>query len=78
MSEKSSFKPFLDFKDRDFKESNWFSNCCCSISCVTAGVSPWDSDVTDGKRSVDIVTEYNVSLMAKDMKTEACYKSGRQ
>lgn len=41
-------------------------------------MSPWDSDVADDKRPVDIVTEYNVSLMAKGKETEACYKSGRQ
>lgn len=37
-----------------------------------------DSDATDGKRPVDTVIEYSVSLMAKDKETEACCKSGRQ
>lgn len=32
----------------------------------------------DGKRLIDTVIEYNVSLMAKDMETEDCYKSGRE
>lgn len=32
----------------------------------------------DDKRPIDTVIEYNVSLMAKDMETEDCYKSRRQ
>lgn len=41
-------------------------------------MSPRGSDVIDGKRPIDAVIEYNVSLMAKDMDTEDCYKSRRQ
>lgn len=40
--------------------------------------SPGDSDVIDDKGPIDRVTEYDVSLMAKDVETEDCYKSGRQ
>lgn len=32
----------------------------------------------DGKRPIDTVIEYNVSLMAKGMETEDCYKRRRQ
>ena len=41
-------------------------------------MSPWDSVVIDGKRAVDTVIEYSVSLMAKDMEAEDRYKSRRQ
>lgn len=37
-------------------------------------MSPWDSDVIDGKRPVDTLMKYNVSLMAKDMETQDYYR----